>query len=213
MHTIHPCLSSTGEPRTRHSTWDVVSIKFNQGKNHLPEPDGKIPTHTAQDTTGCLCHKGTACSRVCGYSASGTGLGTSLCQTARDSCQPIIPVCPGPSVWQHNPLLYQTPSNWVICTLKKPSRSHILCSTQPCGSVFSWHRHCEANSTNLSSELERLFLKVNNVDIFPFLHRISVVTGHFEATSALNKSGTCLSDAQLHTVDPSATLQDHLSFT
>lgn len=70
-----------------------------------------------------------------------------------------------------------------------------------------------SNSTNLPSELERLFLKVNNVDIFPFIHRISVVTGHFEATSALNKSGTCLSDAQLHTVDPTAALQDHLSFT
>lgn len=36
MHTIHPCLSSTGEPRTRHSTWDVVSIKFNQGEKPPP---------------------------------------------------------------------------------------------------------------------------------------------------------------------------------
>lgn len=32
MNTIKPYLSSTREPRTRHSTLDMVSIKFNEGE-------------------------------------------------------------------------------------------------------------------------------------------------------------------------------------
>lgn len=73
-------------------------------KNHLPEPVGGIPSNTAQDGAGCLCHKGTlaadvqlgdpqffsalsqpsACSRECSYCTSGAGLGTSLCWTSWD---------------------------------------------------------------------------------------------------------------------------------
>lgn len=34
MHTIKPHLSPTGEPRTRHRTPDVVSIKLNQGEKN-----------------------------------------------------------------------------------------------------------------------------------------------------------------------------------
>lgn len=70
-------------------------------KKHLPEPVGGILPNTAQDSAGCLCHKGTLPADAqlgdaqffsvlspqpvagyvpqAGYPASGTGLGTSLC--------------------------------------------------------------------------------------------------------------------------------------
>lgn len=212
------------------SSWTKV-------KNHLPGPVGGILPNTTQDGAGCLCHKGTlsadvqlgdsqcfsalsqssACSRVCGL----------LCPRCRTSHFSLSNFMGFPSA--NFPSLSRS-----LCMAAQPSavsNTFQLChlysnetrqESRPVLSITMWLSLLMTQtlwSKQHQPSCHKLWAKkiISQLNIWTFfhslIHTISFVTGHFEATSALDKSGTSLSDVQLHTVDPSANLQDHLSFT
>lgn len=132
---LYLCLSCSGELTAGHSTPSMASEELSRELPHLSLSAGNIMLTATKDTVSIVCGNGLIAEQwvqlgvprsprafsatllstqsansmywCLGFLHLGAGRCPSSYWTSSSSCQPISSACPGPSVWQHNLLVYR----------------------------------------------------------------------------------------------------------